>query len=238
MADDDVADVAGVVVVDNAVSADVVAGIAAGVKDSKLVGESQLVGGFVSTRGFGVACHASALDDVAARAPFLAPFLSLAMERRLRDAARPPSLVDRVGGVVFDDVNCLYVNVLSVPPGGAVERHTDATLGTASGDDRTFVPRVVVVLYVDVPDDLVGGQLRLFQGCAREPIAVIEPKLGRLVVFDGRFAHEVTSTKASTGRPRVSCVAELYRLPRERLALVPRLRVQSNGFAEVLKRLR
>ena len=226
----------GVVVVDDAVSADVVSGIAAGIQSSKLVGESQLVGGFVSTRGFGVACHRVAVDDAVGLAPFLAPFLGLALERSLRERARPPSLLDRVGAALFDDVNALYVNVLSVPPGGAVERHTDATLGVVAGDPRALVPRAVVVLYVDVPDDLVGGELRLFQGTASDPIATVAPKRGRLVAFDGRLSHEVTATKAS--RPRLSCVVELYRLPRARLALLPRLRVQSNGFAEVLHRLR
>jgi predicted 2-oxoglutarate/Fe(II)-dependent dioxygenase YbiX len=142
--------------------------------------------------------------------------------------------VDRVVGAVVDDVTALYLNVLVVPPGGAVERHVDATLGVVAGDPRTIVPRVVVALYVDVPADLQGGVLRL----DRDGVAVAEitPRRGRLVCFDGRLAHEVTATTASG--PRVSCVAELYRLPRERLRALPRLRVQSNGFADVLERLR
>ncbi len=233
---DVVSDGNGVVVVDDAVSADVVAGIAAGIRSSKLVGESQLTGGFVSTRGFGVVCHVSAAADAVARAPFLGPFVDLALNRRFRDAARPPTLVDRVGGAVFDDINALYVNVLSVPPGAAVERHTDATLGTATGDPRTIVPRAVIVLYVDIPADLAGGELRLYAEKQSAPVASIKPRTRRLVAFDGRLAHEVTSTTSTSSR--VSCVAELYRLPRARLQALPRLRVQSNGFADVLQRLR
>jgi hypothetical protein len=224
----------GVVVVDDALSPERIASLSAAIAASRLVGESQLVGGFVTTRGFGVACHARAVGDAVARAPFLAPFVDVALDPALRHRARPPDLVDRVVGAVVDDVTALYLNVLVVPPGGAVERHVDATLGVVAGDPRTIVPRVVVALYVDVPADLQGGVLRL----DRDGVAVAEitPRRGRLVCFDGRLAHEVTATTASG--PRVSCVAELYRLPRERLRALPRLRVQSNGFADVLERLR
>jgi hypothetical protein len=221
-------------VVDGVVAPGVIAGLSAAIAGTRLVGESQLVGGFVTTRGFGIACHANAVDEAVARAPFLGPFVELALDPALRDAARPPSFLERAFGLVFDDVTALYLNVLQVPPGGAVEKHVDATLGVTPGDDRALVPRVVVALYVDVPVDLQGGLLRLYRG--DEVIAEIEPRVGRLVCFDGRLAHEVTPTVASS--TRVSCVAELYRLPRSRLAALPRVRVQSNGFARVLEQLR
>jgi hypothetical protein len=220
------------VVVDDALSGSDVVALSSAIAASQLVGDSQLVGGFVTTRGFGIACHANAVDDAVARAPFLAPFVALALEKSLRRQARPPDIVDRVLGAVCADVTALYLNVLVVPPGGAVERHVDATLGVVPGDPRTLVPRVVVALYVDVPADLQGGRLRLDRDGVL--IAEVEPRRGRLVCFDGRLAHEVTATKASG--PRVSCVAELYRLPQARLRALPRLRVQSNGFADVLAR--
>jgi hypothetical protein len=222
----------GLVVVDDALSRSDVAALSSAIAASQLVGDSQLVGGFVATRGFGIACHASAIDEAVARAPFLAPFVMLALDKALRRRARPRDVVDRVLGAFFADITALYLNVLVVPPGGAVERHVDATLGVVSGDPRTLVPRVVVALYVDVPVDLQGGRLRLDREGV--PIAEVEPRRGRLVCFDGRLAHEVTTTTA-TG-PRVSCVAELYRLPQARLRALPRLRVQSNGFASVLAR--
>lgn len=229
----DAADVApGVVVVDDALSPAVIASVSSAIAASRLIGESQLVGGFVTTRGFGIACHADAIVDAVARAPFLAPFVDVALDPSLRRRARPPELVDRVLGAFFADVTACYLNVLVVPPGGAVERHVDATLGVVSGDPRALVPRVVVACTVEVPPDLQGGQLRLYRG--DDMTAAIDPRPGRLVCFDGRLAHEVTATSASG--PRVSCVAELYRLPRARLRALPRLRVQSNGFAAVLAR--
>lgn len=223
----------GVLIVDDALDAGAVAALSAGIAQTQLVGESQLVGGFVTTRGFGIACHRDAVDDAVARAPFLRRFVDLALDSALRDRARPPSFVDRLGAFFVDDVTALYLNVLQVPPGGAVERHVDATLGVTPGDARALVPRVVVALYVDVPPDLQGGELRLFRGDT--PVATVKPAPGRLVCFDGRLAHEVTATTSAS--TRLSCVAELYRLPRRRLKALPRVRVQSNGFKAVFDRV-
>lgn len=223
------------IMVDDAMDAVALASLQQAIEHTRLIGQSQLVGGFSATRGFGIACHVDALDEALRKAPFLRPFVELALQSGWRDRVRPPSVVDRIGAALFHDVNALYLNVLSVPPGAAVERHTDATLGTVADDDRAIVPRVVAALYVAVPHDLEGGHLRLFDGATSEPIADLAPRCGRLVVFDGRLAHEVTATTASG--PRISCVAELYRLPRARLRRLPRVRVQSQGFADVLRRL-
>ncbi len=221
------------IVVDDALDASALSQLRDNIHRSRLIGDSQLVGGFTSTRGFGVACHASALHEALERVPLLRSFVQLAITPELRLRVRPMGLFERLGAFWFDDVNAVYVNVLVVPPGGAVERHVDATLGTAAGDPRALPPRVVCVLYVDVPTDLVGGELALFNGDT--PVATVKPQVGRFVVFDGRLAHEVTATTSSTAR--ISCVAELYRLPRQRLRALPRVRLQSRGFAEVLRRL-
>ena len=250
-----------VVVLDDVVNASTVHGICAAINTSALMGSSQLVGGFSATRGFGLCFHAEAVDDAIARVPFLEPFLRVALHQGRLDDLRPPSTVDRLLRGVFGtkvgedvgDINAVYANVLAVGDGQKVERHTDATLGTAANDARVLVPRAVVVLYVDVPDDLEGGILELSRPDAlissvdddsttRAPVTVdtlatVRPRSGRLVLFDGRLAHAVTMAKSPSGGRRLSCVAELYRLPRQRRRLVPRVRLQSNGFADVLARL-
>lgn len=211
-----------------------VAALSSSIRQSRLIGQSQLVGAFEATRGFGLACHRSALSEALARVPWLAPFVALALDDERRHRLLRPSLFDRVGASVFGDVNALYVNVLVVPPGGFVARHVDSTLGTADGDDRVVTPLAVAVLYVDVPADLAGGDLRLFRG--DDVIAAVTPRVGRFVLFNGALGHEVTATTATA--PRISCVCELYRLPRVRLARLPRVRLQSQGFQDVLARLR
>jgi hypothetical protein len=207
------------------------------IRASALIGESQLVGPFEATRGFGIACHRSALREAVAKAPWLAPFVDVVIDaERLQRLLELP-LLERLLGSILGDINALYLNVLVVPPGGAVARHVDSTLGV-HGDGPIFAPRAVGVLYVDVPADLRGGELRLYRSHEDTPCTTIEPKTGRLVLFRGSLGHEVTTTSAAAGGPRVSCVAELYALPRRRLALLPRVRVQSRGFEEVMARLR
>ncbi len=224
------------VVDDGLVDAVRVSALRAAIASSKLPGASQLDGGFWATRGFGVACHARAVDEALARVPLLRPFVDVATDEDLWARLLRPGVGERWAAALLGVVNALYVNVLVVPPGAAVGRHVDATLGVATaaaGDDAALSPRAVVVLYVDVPDNLSGGVLRLWRG--DEAIAEIAPRPGRLVAFRGTLGHEVTPV---LGRgDRVSCVAELYALPRRRLGRLPRVRVQSHGFAAVLERL-
>ncbi len=210
-----------------------------------MIGESQLVGPFSATRGFGIACHRSAVDEALGRVPWLRPFLALALDDERRHRLLRTSFIERLLGGVFGDVNALYVNVLVVPPGGAVARHVDSTLGV-EGQRAVLTPRAVAVLYVDVPDGLAGGTLRLFRGDESAPSASIKPRAGRFVLFRGALGHEVTPTSfssssssaSSSSKARVSCVCELYALPRDRLARMPRVRLQSRGFADVLARQR
>jgi hypothetical protein len=232
-------DLPGLVIVDDDVVGDeVVAGLRAAIASSKLTGTSQLDGGFAATRGFGVSCHVDAVADAVSRVPLVGPFVDVALDARLLSRLLRPNLVERAAAAIFGLVNALYLNVLVVPPGAGVGRHVDATLGVATagrGDDRPLPPRAVVVLYVDVPDGIVGGELRLFAG--DDVVAAVAPRTGRLVVFRGALGHEVTPVSTSTGA-RVSCVAELYALPRRRLRRLPRVRLQSHGFAAVMDRLR
>ncbi len=210
--------------------------VRAGIRASKLVGKSQLVGGFVHTRGFGLACHRAAWPEAVQKVPFLAPFVALALDDDRLHGLLGTSFARRLLGAFFGDVNALYVNVLVVPGGAAVEKHVDSTLGTRAGSDVVYVPRAVCVLYVDVPADLEGGALRLYDG--ERLVAEVTPQVGRLVLFRGHLAHEVTAASTSTTGARVSCVCELYALPRERLRGLPRVRLQSEGFADVLSALR
>lgn len=218
---------------DDVLDDDALAALRAALHGSRLIGESQLVGAFEATRGFGLACHVSAVEEALAKVPWLRPFVALALDDERRAQLLEPSLVDRLGAAVFGDVNAIYVNVLVVGSGGAVATHVDSTLGVVDGDDVVYTPRAVAVLYVDVPGDLRGGQLRLWNGDVE--VGVVTPKENRLVFFRGALGHEVTPTTSTT--PRISCVCELYALPRARLARLPRVRLQSRGFEDVLARL-
>jgi hypothetical protein len=198
-----------------------------GVLSSKLLGDSPLGGAFVATRGFSITFHRDRIGDVVERFPFVAPFLDLALDHaRVRDVQRKPLL----GGPPLP--NALYVNVLVVPPGAAVGRHVDATLGPSNG---SVVPEAVAVLYLDVPDDMRGGELLLWDADIR--VQQIEPRVNRFVLFLGRLGHEVTAVEAS--RPRVSIVCEQYALAPGVLSAVPALRLHSrSAFQAVLEEVR
>lgn len=190
--------VADVLLVDDALQMDAFAALREGVLSSELLGDSPLGGTFTATRGFSITFHRARSDNVLARFPFVQPFLELACAR-VREVQRRPLF----GGPPAP--NACYLNVLVVPPGAAVGRHVDATLGPSNG---SVTPEAVAVLYLDVPDDLRGGVLALWEDEA--PVQQIEPRANRFVLFAGRLGHEVTAVAAS--RPRVSIVCEQYAL--------------------------
>ena len=215
------------VIVDDALDAVSFASLREGVLSSKLLGDSPLGGTFTATRGFSVTFHRDRQTDVLARFPFAQPFFQLALEAaRVREVQRAPLL----GGP--PSPNAFYLNVLVVPPGAAVGRHVDATLGPANG---SVIPEAVTVLYLDVPEDLRGGVLALWNRDVL--VEEIEPRLNRLVLFAGRLGHEVTAVQGS--RPRVSIVCEQYALAPGVLSAVPALKVHSrSAFQAVLDDVR
>jgi hypothetical protein len=172
------------ITVDDALPAATVDQLRAAIAASRLVGDSQLVGGFAATRGFGIACHRKALPTAMERAPFLAPFVDRALDETvLRALCGAPGPLARMRGTA---ITALYLNVLVVPPGAAVARHVDATLGP--GDPaRARIPRAVCVLYLDVPAAVAtgsgGGQLQLWDGPGDTPTETITPRAGRMVWF-------------------------------------------------------
>lgn len=216
-----------VVTTDDAVDPERVALLRDAVLQSALLGESPLGGTFLATRGFSVTFHRARRRDVAARFPFLESFLALALDEKRTSAVQPRRLL---GGTPRP--NAFYLNVLVVPPGASVARHVDATLGPSNG---SVTPEAVAVLYLDVPEDLSGGELVLYDD--DKTVARIAPRAGRLVVFHGRLGHEVTAVSAS--RPRTSIVCEQYALSAGVLSAVPSLRVHSReAFRAVLDKVR
>jgi hypothetical protein len=202
------------------------------VRSSALVGKSVLVGGFQGTRGFGVAMRPTqgTMDKLAARAPFIATTWNLAHQTALADVrwgsawqrAWPPW-----------GVNAGYANLLCVPAGQQVERHVDATLFPAKFGQAPITPWLVGVLYVDVPSSLSGGTLELWRD--QQHVGRVTPQTNRLVLFDGRLGHAVTTIEGIG--TRISIVVEMYRVPWWQLRKVPAMRVQSEAFADVLARL-
>lgn len=183
-----------------------------------LVGDSQLVGMFQGSRGFGVAFRQDARPRVLERLPVLAPFFALLdahpPERGLLDALRrrPP-------------INACYLNVLVLDDGRGVGEHTDGTLQEPAGAPGA-VPEVVSVLYLQVPPRRSGGTLTLLPPGA--PAVLLEPEEGTFLSFRGDVPHEVGALEGAVG-PRVSLVCEQYAFPPEALARLAPMTVQSRA---------
>ena len=188
---------------------------------SPFVSSSQLNGAFVTSRGFGMAFTAEGRPEVVARVPELAPFLELAIDR-LAEA----QLVAFWAKKRVQRPNAWYLNLLLVGSAGGVAPHLDATLAAPAGERET-TPRVVSVLYLQVPP-CGGGELVLARD--KKLKGVIHPTERTLLHFRGDLEHQVRALDSPPpGAARASLVLEQYCFPPEALAKLPPFRLDSRA---------
>lgn len=157
---------------------------------------------FVATRGFSVVFTRAGLERATNEFPCFEPYL-----RR----------------VLRDDCNAFYVNPLQLENGSRVDPHIDRSLRAYCKDVE--MPLQVTVLYVEVPDAMVGGALVLARG--RKILARVQPRRGLLVEFDGDLTHSVD--RVETPGRRLSLVCEQYSLLEDELEMVPEYAVESRA---------
>jgi hypothetical protein len=179
---------------------------------SSLLGETNLSSQFSGTYGFSITFRREALAEVTDRFPSFAPFL---------DAAILPSC------------NAFLLNPLLIQNGRGVDTHLDRSMNFY--EDDIGCPVAVSVLYVQVPEQLAGGELRLYHRGRR--VAALTPLQRSLVTFRGDLAHEVVGVEAGApalSEARISLVIEQYRLPEAVVAKVPRfeMRNRTGGVPE------
>jgi FkbM family methyltransferase len=161
---------------------------------SPYLDKNQLGEGFQDSRGFSIVFTRSGMPQVMEQFPAFTPYL----QRVLKSAC-----------------NAFYLNPLMIPSGGQVTPHVDCSL---AGYPRSMItPTLVSVLYVQVPDDLVGGELILQLG--ERPIAELTPETNTLLYFLGNLIHAVKPVQASTYR--ISLVCEQYNLAADVLDTIP-----------------
>ncbi|MCK6447216.1 MAG: 2OG-Fe(II) oxygenase [Planctomycetes bacterium] len=154
---------------------------------------------FIGTRGFSVVFRGTHRERVEREFPYFTPYLARALR---------------------DDCNAFYLNPLLLAQGSRVDPHIDRSLRAYA---PTIVsPRVVSVLYVVVPEPLVGGALVLSRN--KRALGRVRPAVNKLVVFGGDLTHAVERVD-SPGR-RLSLVCEQYQLTAEELAVVPEYLVE------------
>jgi hypothetical protein len=171
--------------------------------DSPYLGTSQLSDGFASTQGFSVIFRKEGIPTVIEHFPELSTYLNTALK----------SLC-----------NAFYLNILILTEGSCVTEHIDCSI--CEYFQELVSPRLVSVLYVQVPEDMQGGQLVL--SLDSEEIAIIKPQENMLLHFLGSLTHRVQSVQAS--QPRISIVCEQYHLEEEWLVQVPHFAIKSGAL--------
>ncbi|MGJ5676697.1 MAG: 2OG-Fe(II) oxygenase [Nostochopsis sp.] len=82
-----------------------------------------------------------------------------------------------------------------------------------------------IVLYVQVPPDLEGGELVLLED--EHQVGKIEAQVNNLLYFRGNLTHLVNEVKSS--QPRISLVCEQYNLSETRLKQIPEFEIDSQA---------
>ncbi len=183
--------------------------IRAAILGSPLLGETNLTEQFSGTYGFSISFRREALDQVKARFSAFAPFLEAAL---------------------LPGCNAFLLNPLLIQNGRGVGAHIDRSLKFYGSD--IGCPIAVSVLYVQVPERLAGGELRLYHRGKR--VAALAPMSRSLVTFRGDMTHEVVAVEAGApelSAARISLVVEQYRVPEALKAEVPHFEVRTREGA-------
>lgn len=157
---------------------------------------------FVGTKGFSLVFRRSHLPTIAKKFPYFMPYLDQALQ---------------------PDCNAFYLNPLLLKSGSRVDPHIDRSLRSYC---KTIEPPLLVsVLYVQVPSDLVGGELVL-QSRQRQ-VGKIRPRPNLLLLFQGDLTHSINPVTSSG--MRLSLVCEQYRLEPDELAEIPEFTLESRA---------
>lgn len=159
---------------------------------------------FIGTKGFSVVFQRSHLHEVERQFPFFKPYLERALE---------PSC------------NAFYLNPLLLRQGSRVDPHIDRSL--RSYCKEIDPPLVVSVLYVQVPENLQGGELVLKN--YKQQVAQIKPQTNTLLHFQGDLTHSVNAVMLPG--ERLSLVCEQYSLTDKELQDIPDYLVESRAVS-------
>jgi hypothetical protein len=187
----------------NCLPVDELTNLAQKILGSRYLGISQLSEGFASTQGFSIIFRREGIPAVVEHFPELSAYLNAALK----------SLC-----------NAFYLNILILTEGSCVTDHIDCSI--CEYFQELVSPRLVSVLYVQVPEDMQGGQLVL--SLDSEEIATIQPQENMLLHFLGHLTHRVQSVQ--TSQPRISIVCEQYNLKEEWLVQVPNFAIKTGAL--------
>jgi hypothetical protein len=155
---------------------------------------------FIGTRGFSIVFQRTAQEKVVKNFPFFEKYLAKALDPLC---------------------NAFYLNPLLLNYQSRVDPHIDRSL-------RSYLktidpPNLVSVLYVQVPENVRGGELVLSHN--RKKVGEIKPRENTLLFFQGNLTHSVNRMNSEGNR--LSLVCEQYFLDEGQLAQVPEYVIES-----------
>lgn len=168
---------------------------------SPYLGVSQLSEGFATTQGYSIIFRHQGISKLLEHLPELSAYLRVALKPHC---------------------NAFYLNILILTEGSCVTDHIDCSIREYL--QELVTPQLVSVLYVQVPQDMQGGQLVISLD-SKEEVGRIQPQENMLLHFLGSLTHRVESVQASA--PRISIVCEQYNLREEWLAQIPNFAIKS-----------
>jgi predicted 2-oxoglutarate/Fe(II)-dependent dioxygenase YbiX len=155
---------------------------------------------FVNTKGFSVVFQRSHLAALEQQFPYFKAYLDRAL---------------------LPECNAFYLNPLLLKTGSKVDPHIDRSLRSYC---KTINPPLFVsVLYVEVPSDLIGGELILRS--PKRQVGKIAPQSNTLLFFQGDLTHSVNAVSSSG--MRLSLVCEQYSLEDDQLEEIPPFEIES-----------
>jgi predicted 2-oxoglutarate/Fe(II)-dependent dioxygenase YbiX len=163
---------------------------------------------FVNTKGFSLVFQRSGLAEVEQRFPFFKQYLAIALQ---------------------PECNAFYLNPLLLKAGSRVDPHIDRSL--RSYCKTVEPPALVSVLYVQVPQDLQGGELVLQNG--KRQVAQIQPQTNMLLWFQGDLTHSINPVTSSANR--LSLVCEQYSLSESERQSIPEFTLESRAISPTTK---
>jgi predicted 2-oxoglutarate/Fe(II)-dependent dioxygenase YbiX len=165
---------------------------------------------FVRTKGFSLVFQRSNIAEIKQRFPYLKLYLERAIQ---------------------EQCNAFYLNPLYLEHGSRVDPHIDRSL--RSYCEKIDPPMFVSVLYINISQDIQGGELVLRSD--KKQVGQITPQTNKLVLFQGDLTHSVNPVLNSQSR-RLSLVCEQYFLEESQLRQIPPFKIESRVLAKVGKK--
>ena len=189
----------------NAFSSDYLEYLKSQILTCSYLANNQLSKSFAGTQGFSVIFKASGISDLNWQFPFLKTYLETALRKTC---------------------NAFYLNPLVLEEGACVKPHIDCSL--SSYGEEMLIPKIVSVLYVQVPNDLQGGELILQED--DYPICKIQPRANTLLYFKGNLKHSVNEVNSS--QTRISLICEQYNLSENQLQHIPEFEIETKAYKQ------